>query len=313
MARYDEQRPSSNVEDRRGEGPAYGGGGGMGANIAASLLINLLFSRTGRRLLLPLLAVGAIAFVVFPGPTSRFLGSILGGGGAAYAPVTRLDPQAEAAYDRESRAVLGSTEDVWTAIFAEKGMRYPDPTLVLYTGAINSGCGFAQSAVGPFYCPVDRKLYLDLSFFQEMDTKLGAPGDFAKAYVIAHEVGHHVQNLLGWLPAAQAAQQKADSKVEANRIQVRIELGADCLAGVWAGEAESKSHITLEPGDVEEAINAAQAVGDDTLQRKSQGVVVPDSFTHGSAAQRMRWFQKGYQTRSIEACQQVMNVPYQSL
>jgi predicted metalloprotease len=307
MARTDRQRRSTNIEDRRGMGPARAGMSGAGA----SLLVNLLFSRAGRRFILPLIVIGVIAFVFFPRQTEAILSSILGGGPPPQ--VTQLDPELEARFADETAAVLGSTEDVWGAIFEAQGASYPNPRLVLYTGAVESACGYASAAVGPFYCPGDQRLYLDLGFFQEMETQLGAGGDFAQYYVIAHEVGHHIQNLLGVLDWGQSQQQTAGSQTGANRVQVRIELMADCLAGVWAGEAEAKSQIQLEPGDVEEAINAAQAVGDDTLQRRSSGQVAPDSFTHGSAAQRMRWFQTGFDSRDMDACDAARATPYERL
>jgi predicted metalloprotease len=306
MARTDRQRRSTNIEDRRGRGPAMGG---AAASAGGALLLKLLFSRGGRRILLPLVVILVLAFVLFPSQTQRFLASILGGG----APVTRLDPETSERLADNTAAVLGSTEDVWTAVLAEEGDRYPFPTLVLFAGSVQSACGYATAAAGPFYCPADSKLYLDLSFFEELDRRLGAGGDFAQAYVIAHEVGHHVENITGVLDNAQLAQQRARSDVEANRVQVRVELMADCLAGVWAGEAERKSQILLEPGDVEEAIGAAEAVGDDTLQRRSQGMVVPDAFTHGSADQRVYWFQRGFTTRDVDACAEVQTLPYEHL
>jgi predicted metalloprotease len=308
MARIDRQRRSTNIEDRRGQGPAVGG---RAASMGGAILLRLLFSRTGRRLVLPLIVIGVVAFVIFPTQTKAFLAAILGGGPPV--PVTRLDPETEARFEARTAAVLGSTEDVWGAMFADAGERYPRPTLVLFAGAVNSACGFATAAVGPFYCPDDRQLYLDLGFFQDMETKLGARGDFAQAYVIAHEVGHHVENISGVLDRTDAARLAARSEADANRVQVRVELMADCLAGVWAGEAERRSQIVLEPGDVEEAIAAAEAVGDDTLQRRSQGMVVPDAFTHGSAAQRMRWFEKGFSTGDPDACVEAEALPYERL
>lgn len=196
--------------------------------------------------------------------------------------------------------VLADTEDTWDALFQQMGKTYREPTLVLFSGAVNSGCGFAQAASGPFYCPMDQKIYLDTSFFGEMSRRFGAPGDFAQAYVIAHEVGHHVQNQLGILPQVQAFQQQAD-RSEANRVQVMAELQADCFAGIWAHHAD-RSRRLLEQGDIEEGLNAAAAIGDDRLQKRSQGYVVPDAFTHGSSAQRVRWFKRGLEQGTPAAC-----------
>jgi predicted metalloprotease len=193
--------------------------------------------------------------------------------------------------------VLGTTERVWDAEFAKLNRQYPHPRLVLFTGFVQSACGMAQSAMGPFYCPGDSKVYIDLSFYQDMKNKLGAPGDFAQAYVIAHEVGHHVQNVLGIADKVTQARMQA-SEVEANALSVRMELQADCFAGIWA----NKSQQVLEEGDVEEGLNAAAAIGDDRLQKRSQGYVVEDSFTHGSSEQRVRWFKRGMQTGDMAAC-----------
>lgn len=198
-------------------------------------------------------------------------------------------------------AILGETEDVWTEVLpAQKGVRYVDPKLVLYTGVTRSGCGQAQSAMGPFYCPVDQKVYLDMAFFNDMKRKLGGGGDFAYAYVIAHEVGHHVQNLLGILPKVRARQEQA-SQQEANSLSVRIELMADCFAGVWANHADQKWHV-LEAGDVDKAMNTASAIGDDRLQQQSRGYAVPDSFTHGSSQQRQSWLKRGMDSGQINSC-----------
>lgn len=196
--------------------------------------------------------------------------------------------------------VLAETEDVWGEAFERSGRRYEPPVLVLFSGATNSGCGFAQAAVGPFYCPGDRRVYIDLQFLADMQRRLGAPGDFAAAYVIAHEVGHHVQNLLGILQRVDELRRGAD-RAAANALQVRVELQADCLAGLWARRAHDARQI-LESGDVEEGLNAAAAVGDDRLQRRAQGQVVPESFTHGTSEQRVRWFRRGLETGRLAAC-----------
>ena len=196
--------------------------------------------------------------------------------------------------------VLGSTERVWEAKFQQMGQRYQKPTLVLFNGFVQSACGMAQAAMGPFYCPGDSKVYIDLSFYQDLKNKLGAPGDFAQAYVIAHEVGHHVQNLLGTAEKVSQERQQA-SEEEANALSVRMELQADCFAGVWAKSANDTGHI-LEEGDAEEGINAASAIGDDRLQHQSQGYVVPESFTHGSSDQRVKWFKRGMDTGDLNSC-----------
>ena len=208
-------------------------------------------------------------------------------------------------------AVLGSTETVWTDIFAQAGRTYKPPTLVMFSGATQSGCGFAKSAMGPFYCPLDQKVYLDTSFFQDLEGRLGAcqvgskTCQFSQAYVIGHEIGHHVQNLLGVLPKAQQAQRAMD-KAEANSLQVRVELQADCLAGVWANRGQAKWKF-IEPGDVDSALQTASAIGDDRLQRRSQGYVVPDSFTHGSSAQRTHWFTTGLKSGDVSSCDTFRN------
>jgi predicted metalloprotease len=196
--------------------------------------------------------------------------------------------------------ILADTEDVWRDAFAAQGITYPEPTMVLYSDAVESACGFAQSAVGPFYCPVDRRVYLDLTFFDELSGRMGAAGDFAPAYVIAHEVGHHVQAVLGALEQAERDKMGLTG-AQQNAVQVRIELMADCFAGVWAGRADRTKGI-LDPGDIQEALAAAAAVGDDTMQRRARGRVTPDSFTHGSAEQRMRWFTTGYESGQMRDC-----------
>ncbi len=196
--------------------------------------------------------------------------------------------------------VLADTEDVWQDIFRRYGESYSDPKLVLYSGAIRSACGTGMAAMGPFYCPNDEKVYIDLEFYQELKNRFHAPGDFAQAYVIAHEIGHHVQKLLGIMDQVQAVQQRMD-QTEANALQVRVELQADCFAGIFANHAQESKNI-IEPGDIDEALNAASAIGDDKIQRQTQGYVVPDAFTHGSSAQRVRWFKTGYESGKLEAC-----------
>lgn len=290
--RLDDEQESSNIEDRRGQGGGgfgFGGGGG-----------GLSFGGRG-------MSLGTIAIVVVVALVFGINPMTLLGGGGPVAPSSQQigqpqqapDPARPASEaDRFVAKVLRTTERTWETIFTnEVGRPYQPPRLVLFTGNVNSGCGAAQSAMGPFYCPADRKVYLDQSFFDELSRRFGAPGDFAAAYMIAHEVGHHVQNLLGVSGQAQEAQQRS-SKTRANAISVQVELQADCLAGVWAKDNAGR----IEPGDVEEAMRAATAIGDDTLQKAAQGVVVPESFTHGSSAQRTRWFMRGMTTGTIAGC-----------
>ena len=267
------QRQSDNVEDRRGmSGGGMAIGGGLGGIVV--LVIALLLGADPRQLLERSRGVDPSTGTTTSRPTN---------------------PQ-EDELKQFSATVLASTEDVWSDIFRQQGRIYTKPTLVLFTDAVRSACGEAGAAVGPFYCPGDQKLYLDLSFFNELQTRFRAPGDFAQAYVIAHEVGHHVQNLLGTMDKVDAARGRM-SEAEANQLSVRLELQADFLAGVWAHYAQQKG--ILEAGDIEEALGAASAVGDDRLQRESQGYVVPDSFTHGTSEQRIRWFRKGLETGNL--------------
>jgi predicted metalloprotease len=213
----------------------------------------------------------------------------------SYQPSAKETQQAEFV-----KVVLADTEDVWHRIFMERGKRYQEPTLVLFSGAVESACGFAQAAMGPFYCPGDQKVYIDLSFYDDLQRKLHSPGDFARAYVVAHEVGHHVQKLLGISDQVNAARRKLSAR-DFNKVSVRLELQADCFAGVWANRDDQLNGV-LEPGDIEEALNAASNIGDDRLQKESRGYVTPDSFTHGTSAQRMRWFRQGYKTGNINSC-----------
>ncbi len=296
--RWEDFRRSDNVEDTRGEGggagrgggfPIPGGGGGLG--IGTIIVLGLLGWALG---IDPRILIGGA--------------EMIGGSPSQIERQQTPERQAGAPSDRQGQfvaAVLGSTEDVWTDIFAQNGQQYRPPRLRLFAGATQSACGFAQAAMGPFYCPVDRRVFLDTSFFREMETRFracsGKQCEFAQAYVIAHEVGHHIQNLLGILPRAQQMQQQAGSKAQANNIQVRVELQADCFGGVWANHAQRKVNF-IEPGDIAAALSTASAIGDDTLQRKSQGRVVPDSFTHGSAAQRQRWFTIGFKDGRVSAC-----------
>lgn len=262
---------SGNIEDRRGMGMALPVGGGIGG-----LVLLLLFSMlTGQN---PIDYIDTSS----PQQTSGTSG------------VPGDDPQAEFV-----SVVLADTEDTWGEIFAQRGSTYPAPTLVLFTEATQSACGVGQSAMGPFYCPTDRKVYLDLSFFHDLETRFGAPGDFAQAYIVAHEVGHHVQTVTG-LSDRLARARQSGSEREANALSVRQELQADCYAGVWGHYAARRG--LLEPGDAEEGLQAAAAIGDDRLQRQTQGRVVPESFTHGSSEERVRWLRRGLDSGNVEAC-----------
>jgi len=272
-------RRSTNVEDRRGMRISRGVvGGGLGT-----------------------LAIVIIGLLLGVDPGAIINSTDYETDTTAVQPTSPAD---DAAKDFIS-AIVGYTEDTWSEIFREGGGSYRPPTLVLYTGAVESACGFGQAAMGPFYCPPDEKVYLDLSFFQELRSRFQAPGDFAQAYVIAHEIGHHVQNLLHISEQVEAVQQRSSKKL-ANQASVRLELQADCLAGVWANRTErsQRAHAKrfLEMGDVEEALQAASQIGDDKLQMETRGYVVPESFTHGSAEQRMRWFKQGLQSGTVEAC-----------
>jgi len=275
--RWDDLRQSSNVEDVRG---STGGGRGLKIGLGGTLLalIASYFFGIDPRLILGLMSA-------VPNQSSA----------PAVSSGTPQDQQG-----RFIAAVLGETEDTWSAIFQANGVQYLPPKLVLYRDEMPTACGSGSAAAGPFYCPLDRKVYLDLSFFQQLSDEFQAPGEFAEAYVLAHEVGHHVQNLLGISGKVRAAQERA-SDAQANQLSVRLELQADCFAGVWAKHADQTKHI-LEQGDVESALRAAAAVGDDTLQKRARGYVVPESFTHGSAAERTGWFKRGLTDGSIQGC-----------
>ncbi|NEV61074.1 KPN_02809 family neutral zinc metallopeptidase [Thiorhodococcus minor] len=297
--RWKTGRRSENVEDRRGSGLGglpYGGSRrphGVGRKVGVGG------------------GLGTIVIVVvmlFLGVDPTVLLSQLG-----QAPTGQSQPYDSTATQGQFRApsgqdqladfvsvVLADTEDTWSTIFSERGERYLDPHLVLFSGMTRSACGLGQAAMGPFYCPADQKVYIDLAFYDELRNQFGAPGDFAQAYVIAHEVGHHVQKLLGISDQVHTLQQRA-GKVEANQLSVRLELQADCFAGLWANRAQRARNI-LEQGDLEEGLRAASAIGDDRLQRQSRGRVTPDSFTHGSSAQRVRWFKRGLESGKLSAC-----------
>lgn len=274
--RLDDEQESANVEDRRGQGRTSIGGRSIGIGTIA-------------------LALLAMYFGVDP--------SVVLNIGQELQQNPQVESQSVPANDAQSifvKKVLNNTERTWGKIFDASGSHYAPPKLVLFTGQTPTDCGNGQAAMGPFYCPADKTVYIDLSFYDEMQRKFKAPGDFAQAYVVAHEVGHHIQNILGMSDKVQRARQQASSEAEANQLSVRLELQADCYAGIWASYADVENRI--EAGDVKEAMNAASAIGDDALQRKSQGYVVPDSFTHGSSKQRMRWFNQGLTSGDIEQC-----------
>jgi predicted metalloprotease len=282
--RWEGDRQSDNVEDVRGGG---GGGGGFGFG--------------GGTVGIGTIAIALLGSWFFGVSPSTILNLLSGGGGS---PAQVQAPTHPPANDRETqfvKTVLAYTEDTWTQIFKANGATYSPPHLRLYTGSTpTGGCGTGEAAVGPFYCPADRRVYLDLSFFQLMEQRFKVGGEFTQAYVIAHEVGHHVQNLLGISAKVDSARRNA-SEAEGNAMSVRLELQADCFAGVWAYHTNQAKQI-IEQGDVESALNAASAIGDDALQRQARGTVVPDSFTHGTSAQRVRWFQRGLQTGSVNQC-----------
>jgi len=277
--RWQGREESDNVEDRRGMSAGrIGGIGGIGAIVVA--LISLYFGKD-------------------PSVVLQELGQ-----GAAPADQQQNKPYQESAHEAQSRhlvaVVLKDTEQTWRQLFTAAGQTYEDPHLVLFSGAVQSACGTAEAAVGPFYCAGDRKVYIDLSFYDDLKNRFGAPGDFAQAYVVAHEVGHHVQNLLGISAKVQAARQRGDA-AQANALSVRLELQADCYAGIWANHADASRQL-LESGDIEAGLNAASAIGDDRLQMQSRGYVAPESFTHGTSAQRVRWFKRGFESGKVANC-----------
>ena len=287
--KLDDQRESDNVEDYR---DSSGGGGGGGFSFGG-----------GRGIGLGGIVVALIASWVLGVNPLTVLGLLSGGGGSV--PVQQPAPHDAGAHANDPgavfvRKVLGSTEDVWTQYFAQNGgQKYPAPHLVMFRGQFPTGCGQGEAAMGPFYCPADRKVYIDLSFYDVLSKRLGAPGEFAQAYVVAHEVGHHIQNLLGTSEKLDQARGRV-SEAQYNALSVRLELQADCYAGVWANKA--RSTLDLTQADIESALNAASQIGDDTLQKKSRGTVVPESFTHGTSAQRVRWFSRGLDGGRLEQC-----------
>jgi len=304
--RWKTGRRSSNVEDRRAQGG--GGLGGFGfpmprlprAGLPGGMRVGMPRGARGGGIgclgILLLIVVFMVLFKLGPfAPSGTEVSSVPSS--------TSLEPGGSAPEDELAdfvSVVLADTEDTWRAILPSAGVAYEEPVLVLFSGYTQTACGLGQSATGPFYCPLDRKLYIDLGFFDELRTRFGAPGDFAQAYVITHEVGHHVQTLLGISQEVDAARRRS-SQVQANELSVRLELQADCLSGIWAHHAQRERQI-LEEGDIEEGLAAAAAVGDDRIQRQTEGHVVPDSFTHGSSQQRMRWFRRGFDTGDLNAC-----------
>jgi predicted metalloprotease len=298
------RRQSDNIEDERGSSPMSGGGGGGfrfpgggigggGLSFRTIIVLVVIF------LILRAMGVDVIGLLQQSG--------MLEGGGSGYQQSTSNGSGGGQPANDEMKqfvaTVLADTEDTWSGIFKSMGQTYTDPKLVLFSGRFPSACGQASAATGPFYCPSDQKVYLDMAFFQQMKDQFGASGDFAQAYVIAHEVGHHVQDLLGTLGQAEQLQAR-QSETEGNATQVKIELQADCYAGVWAANAKAPDgQPVMQQGDIEEGMRAAEAIGDDTLQRQAQGTVVPDSFTHGTSAQRMNALRTGYQAGNIDACQ----------
>lgn len=286
--KWEGNRESDNVEDRRGEG--HGGGGG-GSPVFG-----------GRSIGIGTIVIALLGGWIFGINPLTILGLLSGGGAppAAHAPGPAQRPPADDTMARFVSTVLADTEDVWQGVFQQGGGRYQEPQLVLFRGATRTACGTGQAAMGPFYCPADQKVYIDLGFYETLKNRLGAPGDFAQAYVIAHEVGHHVQHQLGISGKVDQMRGRV-SQAEYNALSVRLELQADCFAGVWAHHAQRARQI-LEQGDVEEAMNAAARIGDDALQRANGGAVVPESFTHGTSAQRQRWFNNGLQNGSVKGC-----------
>ena len=299
------RRQSDNIEDERGSSPMSGGGGGGfrfpgggigggGLSFRTIIVLIVIF------LILRAMGVDVIGLLQQSG--------MLEGGGSGYQQSTSNSSGGGQPANDEMKqfvaTVLADTEDTWTGIFKSMGQTYTDPKLVLFSGSFPSACGQASAATGPFYCPSDQKVYLDMAFFQQMKDQFGASGDFAQAYVIAHEIGHHVQDLLGILPKFNQARRNM-SEVDANKMSVRIELQADCFAGIWGKFTQQKG--ILQTGDLEEALNAAQQIGDDTLQKRTQGYVVPDSFNHGTSAQRVKWFKQGFDSGKLSDCDTLNN------
>ncbi|HEX7638488.1 MAG TPA: neutral zinc metallopeptidase [Burkholderiaceae bacterium] len=288
--KWEGQRQSDNVEDRRNDDDGGAGGGGFGVRRVGIGAVVLAL-------------VGAAVFHVNPLTVLGLLGGGAPASRTAAAPGARVVRQDSPEEERRVafvKTVLADTEDVWKTIFLRIGIHYHDPMLVLFRGSTPTACGTGRSATGPFYCPADEKVYIDLAFYDTLRDRLGAPGDFAQAYVIAHEIGHHVQKVLGTFDKVDAARRHLD-EAHSNALSVRLELQADCFAGVWANHAQRTKRV-LEPGDIESALNAAAQIGDDTLQRHARGTVVPETFTHGTSAQRVHWFRVGFDSGEIDYC-----------
>ena len=315
--RWRGQRESENVEDRRGEGggfgfpfpggvrfPSGGGGGGGGIGILGILILLglMFFFGLDPRIIMQGGGPGGDE-ATFPDirlPQERPDATNFPVPGQQRPPVERPQSTSEDDLKKFVSVVLADTEDVWRDLFARYGAGYRDPKLVLFSGGVRSACGLGMAQMGPFYCPMDEKVYIDLNFYEDLKNRFKAPGDFAQAYVIAHEIGHHVQKLLGIADQVEGLRRRM-SEEDANALQVRMELQADCFAGIWANRAQQSKDI-VEPGDIEDALRAASAIGDDRIQRQTQGYVVPDAFTHGSSEQRVRWFTRGYQSGKLEVC-----------
>lgn len=290
--RWEDREESSNVDDRRNSGGSSKGMRGMPSMGTIMFLWPVIQRLLKTKFGWAIIGVGAVAYFSGFNPLSMMSGT----NGSA--------PSNTAADDKQARfisTVLADTEKVWGPLFKQHGATYKEPKMVLYRGSTTSGCGHASAQMGPFYCPADEKIYIDLGFFDELASKHNATGDFAQAYVLAHEVGHHIQNMEGTLSKVHQMKQQVSGSKNANQLQVRVELQADCYAGVWAHHAHKRFNI-LEQGDVEEALRAASAIGDDTLQKQAQGYVVPDAFTHGSSEQRVTWFRKGISSGDIASC-----------
>ncbi len=327
MVQWKDQRPSKNVEDRRGEEGDMADMGGM--QFPGGRGMRMPGGRSGGGMSILGLVIVAGLMWMFGGSLSDILGTVLGGGNGSF-PMPRVDqggnslPKLDIPGLPGSRKValpggaggqitpnddakafvtnvLGSTEDTWSQVFQSFGKQYREPGLVVFSDQTTSACGPGLSAMGPFYCPLDQKVYIDLTFFQDLKSRFGAPGDFAQAYVVSHEVGHHVQKQLGIADQVQRLKAQVSEK-DANALQVRMELQADCLAGVWAASAVASGKMVLEQGDIEEALKAAQQIGDDRLQKAATGRIVPDAFTHGSSEQRERWLRKGMASGDLQAC-----------
>jgi len=303
--RWRGRRQSQNIEDRRGAGGGFGGGLGRtgGGRVPIGLPGGRRVGGGGGLGIGSIIVIGLVLWFLGINPLT-LLGSLDSGGGSPFqipGPGSQTGESGTPADEAGQfvATVLADTEDTWNQIFSAAGESYAEPTLVLFESSTSSACGYASAATGPFYCPADQRLYIDLAFYDELRSRFQAPGDFAEAYVIAHEVGHHVQNLFGILPRVNQQRQRV-SEEDSNKLSIRVELQADCYAGIWANQSQKIG--VVEPGDIEEAMNAAAAVGDDAIQKRTQGYVVPESFNHGTSEQRARWFNRGYESGSVEAC-----------